>query len=120
MQQRFRGNAAHVQADAAEVGILLDEDDVEAEVRRAECRGIATGPGPDDHKLCGVSGVTLRFGSRRGLDLLRRHALRAHRPVFVVVLRLRFLALCLLRLLDGFDGGDHVAGRDRVADRDVH
>ena len=41
MQQRFRGDAADIEAHAAQIRVSLDERDLQSEVRRAECCGIA-------------------------------------------------------------------------------
>ncbi len=51
-QQRLGGNAAPVQADAAEM-LLLDDRGLEAELGRANGRDIATGPRADDDDVEG-------------------------------------------------------------------
>ena len=48
VQQRFRRNAADIQADAAELRPAIDQDHAEAEIRRTKGRRVATGPGADD------------------------------------------------------------------------
>ena len=37
MQQRFGGDAADIQADATQLRVAFDDDDLQAQVRRAEC-----------------------------------------------------------------------------------
>ena len=64
VQQRFRRNAADVQAHAAQRRIALDEHRLLAEIGRAESRGVAAGPGAQ-HDDFGVD-VGLSAGSRRG------------------------------------------------------
>ena len=87
MQQGLGGDAAHVQADAAEVGVALYQDGLEAEVRRAEGRRIAARPGAQ-HDYIGVifavagrgrggwrgegRGFDRRLWRRRGWGLSRR------------------------------------------------
>ena len=51
MQQRLRGNAADVEADAAESRAALDEHDFLAEVGGAEGGRIAAGTGAEDENL---------------------------------------------------------------------
>jgi hypothetical protein len=41
VQQRLAGDAAHVQADAAQRGVAFDDHDLQAQVRRAERRRVA-------------------------------------------------------------------------------
>jgi hypothetical protein len=43
VQERLGRNATHVQADAAERRVALDEHRLHAEIRRAERRGVAAG-----------------------------------------------------------------------------
>ncbi len=43
VQQRLGGDAAHVQAHAAQGGVALDQDDLQAQVGGAEGGGVATG-----------------------------------------------------------------------------
>ena len=76
MQQGLGGDAAHVQADAAEVGVAFNQDSLEAEIRRAEGRRIAARPGPQ-HDYIGVVFAVARGrggcrGARRGFGLWRR------------------------------------------------
>ena len=51
VQQGLGGDAAHVQADPAQVGVALDQDHALAEVRGAEGGGIAAGAGAEDDDL---------------------------------------------------------------------
>ena len=56
VKQRFRRDAAAVQANAAEPFVLLDQDDLFAEVGGVKRGGVPPGPGADnDHfGFCGV------------------------------------------------------------------
>ena len=47
-QQRLGGDAAHVQAGAAEHGVALDERDLEAKLSAANGRGVACGTAAED------------------------------------------------------------------------
>ena len=49
VQQRLGGNAAAVQADAAETFVAFDQDDFLAQVGRVKCRGVSAGAGANDH-----------------------------------------------------------------------
>ena len=51
VQQRLRRDAADVQADAAEVGVALDQHHLLAEVGGAEGGGVAARPGAEHHDL---------------------------------------------------------------------
>ncbi len=53
MQQRLRGNAADVEAGATVGGALLDDRDLEAELRRANGADVAAGAGADDDEIVG-------------------------------------------------------------------
>ncbi len=67
VQQRLRGDAADVEADAAERGVAFDEDDLLAEVGGAECRRIAAGTGAE-HQHFGVQvGIEARERGGQGL-----------------------------------------------------
>jgi hypothetical protein len=46
VKQRLGGNAAAIEADAAELFLLFDEDDFLAQVRRIKRRRITAGPAP--------------------------------------------------------------------------
>src|SRR3546814_18819997 len=48
VQQRLGGNAADVEADAAELRVALDQDGVQTQVRGAERGGVAAGAGAED------------------------------------------------------------------------
>jgi hypothetical protein len=65
VQQRLGGDAADVQADAAERLVALDEHDVEAEVRCAEGRRVAAWPGSEDHQLRVAHSSSLRMSASR-------------------------------------------------------
>ena len=49
IEERLARDAAHVEAGPPEGGALLDQRDLEAELRRAEGADIAAGAGADDH-----------------------------------------------------------------------
>ena len=49
VEQGFGGNAAAVEADAAQACVPLDEDDFLAEVGRVKCRRVTAGAGAEDH-----------------------------------------------------------------------
>ena len=49
VQQRLRGDAPLVQADAAQARVALDQDDFLAEVRRIKGRSIPAGPRADHY-----------------------------------------------------------------------
>ena len=66
MQQRLGGNAAHVEADAAQHGPAFDQRDLEAEIGGAERGGVATGPGAQHQQL------RLAIVRHVGLERLRR------------------------------------------------
>ena len=53
-QQGLGGNAAPVEADAAEM-LALDDGRLEAKLRRADRRDIAAGPAADDENIVSVS-----------------------------------------------------------------
>ena len=53
MEQGFAGNAAHVEARAAQGGSLVDETDLEAELSGAKSADVATGTGADYEKIEG-------------------------------------------------------------------
>ena len=59
-QQRLGGNAAPVEADAAEIG-ALDDRRLEAELRRADRGDIASRPGADDDDVEGFGHWGLRY-----------------------------------------------------------
>jgi hypothetical protein len=80
VQQRFRRDAADVEADAAERRVALDEDRLHAEVGAAESRRIAARAGAEDEHLalevgaaadraaaCGAAGGAGRWLARRSL-----------------------------------------------------
>ena len=104
VQQRLGGDAADVEADAAEALVALDEHGLQAEVGGAEGGGVAARARADhDHvgavAVAAVVGRLLRLGLR-GLLLLRRR-------------------LLLLRGLPvGLEREDRRALRDLVADLD--
>ena len=62
VQQGLGGDAAAVQAGAADL-VLLDEDDVQPELRRPERRGITTGATTEDDQVGGGGGCTHRSSS---------------------------------------------------------
>ncbi len=64
VQQRLRGDAADVQADAAEHVEALDEHDLEAEVGGAEGGRVAAGSGADDDDAAGLGLALSRRTSR--------------------------------------------------------
>ena len=66
MQQRLGGNAAHVEADAAQHGPAFDQRDLEAEIRGAERGGVAAGTGTQHQQL------RLAIVRHVGLERLRR------------------------------------------------
>ena len=51
MQQRLGGDAADVEAGAAEGGALLDHGHLQAELRRPDGAHIAAGAGADDDQI---------------------------------------------------------------------
>jgi hypothetical protein len=51
VQQGFGGDAADVQAHAAELGIAFYDDDFEAEIRSAESGAVATGACAQDDQI---------------------------------------------------------------------
>jgi hypothetical protein len=55
VQQRLGGDAAAVQAGAADL-VLLDEGDLEAEPGAAQRRRVPSGAGTQDHQVVGVRG----------------------------------------------------------------
>ena len=59
MQQGFRGDAADVEAGAAVGGALLDDRDLEAELRRADGADVAAGAGADDDQIVGLPSASL-------------------------------------------------------------
>ena len=82
MQQRLTGDAAHVQAHAAELGVALDQHNLEAEVGRAEGGAVAAGAAAEHEQVAlqiGTACKTRRYwidsclrlcGKRWGLFLL--------------------------------------------------
>ena len=59
MQQRLGGNAAHVQAHAAQGGVALDDDDLEAQVGRAEGGAVAAGAAAEhEHVAVQIGGAS--------------------------------------------------------------
>ncbi len=54
VQQRLGGNAADVQAHAAELLPALDEGHLQSQVRRAKGRRVAAGAGAEHQQLCGA------------------------------------------------------------------
>ena len=97
VQQRLGRDAAHVQADPAEGGPLINQDDLLTEVGGAERGRVAAGPGAQ-HQHVGVQigpdGIRPDYGRGGG-----------HR---------------LNEFLPGLQFGDRVARRNSVADRDPH
>src|SRR5690606_27942094 len=65
VQQRLGGNAADVEADAAELRVAFDQHGVEAEVGGAERGRVAAGAGTEDDD--GAFDVGLAAGGGRGL-----------------------------------------------------
>ena len=65
MQQRLGGDAAAVQAGAAEHGVLLDHGDLQAELAGADGGDVAAGAAADDDEV--VVEAALRSGGGRGL-----------------------------------------------------
>ena len=51
VEQRLAGNAADVEAGAAERGAFVDERDLEAELRGAKGADVAAGAGADDDEV---------------------------------------------------------------------
>src|SRR5687767_1019261 len=49
MKKRLRRNAAHIQANAADHLVALDQSYFEPEIGRPERGGVPTGPRPDDN-----------------------------------------------------------------------
>ena len=49
MQQGFRGNAPHVEADATQVGIAFDEHGIQPQIGATERGGIAARAGANHH-----------------------------------------------------------------------
>ena len=82
MQQRLAGDAADVQAHAAQGGVAFDDDDLEAEVGRAEGGAVAAGAAAEHEQIAlqiGRACKTRRYwidsclrlcGKRWGLFLL--------------------------------------------------
>jgi hypothetical protein len=66
VQQRLGGNAADVQANAAERGVALDDDRLHAEVGRAEGGGVAAGPGAEHEHFAFQIGAAAVAGGDRG------------------------------------------------------
>ncbi len=145
VQQRLGGDAADVQAHAAEAFVALDERDPQSEVRGAERRRVAADPGAEDDHLevaiavggggrCGRRGLALDGGvrarvggfglARPGTVGLERHQ---HAPLRYAVpdrdaqLRDRAGARCrhVHRRLIGLERDERVLDRDLVARRDV-
>jgi hypothetical protein len=75
VEERLRGDAAHVEADAAEHGVALDEGDPLAEVRRAEGGGVAAGAGAEDDDVEAVGLRHRAAGGRCGGGRCRRRFL---------------------------------------------
>src|ERR1700722_18120293 len=65
VQQRLGGDAAYVQADAAECLVALDEDNVEAEVRGAEGRRVAARARAEHDQLRVAHSSSLRMSASR-------------------------------------------------------
>src|SRR5262249_2218198 len=61
VQQRLGGNAADVQAHSAQRRLTLDECHLEPEIRRAECRGVATRPGTEHQELRAARRISRPF-----------------------------------------------------------
>ena len=53
VQQRLRGNAAAIDADAAGIGFGIDERDAEAEIGGEKRGRVPPGTAADDNELCG-------------------------------------------------------------------
>ncbi len=66
MQQRLRGNAADVEAGAAEGLALFDDGDLQAELRGADGADIAAGAGADDDEIVGHASPHKSSTSRAG------------------------------------------------------
>ena len=60
VQQRFRGDATDIEADAAELRVALDQNHVHAQVGGTECGGITTRTGTNDYQLAAVIGIVFR------------------------------------------------------------
>ena len=62
VEERLGGDAAHVEADAAERGVPLDQHRLQTQVRRAECRAVAAGARTDHQH----SGLEIDLPAKRG------------------------------------------------------
>ncbi|MNQ98994.1 hypothetical protein D3C85_1147140 [compost metagenome] len=65
VQQRLGGDAAHVEADAAECGVAFDQHGLHAEVGAAERGRVAAGAGAEHEHLAfdvGLAGVAAGYG----------------------------------------------------------
>ncbi len=51
VQKGLGRDAAAIEADAAGIGLLVDQRNLQSEVRRGERRGVSAGPGPEDDQL---------------------------------------------------------------------
>ncbi|MNN08188.1 hypothetical protein D3C81_1210380 [compost metagenome] len=117
MQQRLGRNAAHVEADAAEVGVAFDEHGVHAQVGRTERGGVAARAGAQHHQTALDVGLATAGRQRLGSDgRVRRAVRRGHR---------RLAARCGLAGRGsrsgafGFQDHHHVAFRQLVVELDL-
>ena len=72
MEQRLRGNAADVEAGAAEGRPLLDDGDFHAELRRADGADIAAGAGADDDEIVLALAILTELQRREPRRILQR------------------------------------------------
>src|SRR5215213_2496981 len=82
VQQRLGGDAAAVQARAADL-VLLDENDVQAELGRAERGGVSTGATTEDDEIGGGGGCA------HGCSSLQSSASRSSGRGLALILPLR-------------------------------
>ena len=66
VQQRLRRHAANIEASAAERGILLDDRDLHAELRRAHRADVSARTGADDNEIVGGHDFILWLNTASG------------------------------------------------------
>src|SRR4029077_8925980 len=71
LQQRLGGDAADIEAGAAERGAIFDHRHLHAELRGADCRHIAARTGADYDEIKGLTHFPSPRAKPRGLLLLR-------------------------------------------------